>query len=212
MAAAQRAAGVLDELAAGLSSDRGMSGEVDPRALMDPRLLECKGALKAYPPMRVRSGCNKTLDWIAIAPLSDHGLQLAHGPSLTAPAQRRGGAYDIVTGVPTGPSGRGSAIGTVTWVQDAEAGVGHVVPLPDGPYGKVYGLKAHYRCPRCGREQTVLHLSLLERWLTAVIGGDREVRLGPLPGTAQVSKPKVERVADRQGAMAWSTRAARTKR
>ncbi len=189
----------------------GKSGELDGRVLRDPRLLATKEVLAPYPPVRVRCHCGKALDWIAVAPYSDHGLQLVHGPSLVPPNRRRGGARDISTGLPAGPSGPGSATGTATWVRDAEAGIGHVKPVPDGPYGKVYGLKADFSCPdkRCRRKQTVLHVSLLRLWLTTVIRAEREIRLGPLPGVAKTSKSTVERVASRQGPMAWSTRAAR---
>lgn len=212
LAAARAALGALDDLEAHRKVEVGKSREIGARALFDPRLIAQKEPLRRYPPVRVRCRCGRGLEWIAIAPRSDHGLQLVHGPRLVAPKGRRGGAYDIVSGVKTSPFGPGSATGTVTWAQDTEAGVGSSRTLPNGPHGDVYALKAHYRCPSCGFEATVLHVSLLRLFLTAVVIGDDEVQLGPPPGVARASKAKAERVADRHGAMAWSTRAAQRPR
>jgi hypothetical protein len=186
--------------------------EIDARVLFDPRLIAHKDALRRYLPVRVRCRCGRSLEWIAIAPLGDHGLQLVHGPRLFPPGERRGGAFDIEPGTKMSPVGQGPAIGTATWAQDSDAGVGHSRTVPNGPYGNVYALKAEYRCPKCHSRETVLHVSLLRRFLTAVVLGEKEVRLGPLPGVAPPSKPQAERVPDRQGAMAWSSRAARRKR
>jgi hypothetical protein len=125
---------------------------------------------------------------------------------------RQGGAYSIEPGKQRGPFGKGSAIGTVTWAEDTEAGIGNSRTLPSGPHGDVYALKAHYRCPSCRYEQTVLHVTLLRRFLTAVLLGERGLHLGPLPGVAQASKPKVAKVVERRGAMAWYTRGGPTSR
>ena len=214
IAAATGALRALDAIEAEQPVERGKSREIDARVLYDPRLIAHKEPLRRYPPVRVRCRCGRSLEWIAIAPRSDHGLQLVHGPHLFPRDQRKGGAYDIEPGTKTSPFGQAPATSTGAWAQDSDAGAGNSRTLPNGPYGDVYGLKAHYRCPgsRCQFEATVLHVTLLRRFLTAVLMGDDEFRLGPLPGVAQVSKPKAERVADRHGAMTWSTRAARTKR
>ena len=212
IAGARAALAALDDLEGRVVAVPGKTREVDARALYDPRLIAHKEALRRYPPVRVRCRCGRGLEWIAIAPRGDHGLQLVHGPTLVAPRKRRGGAEDIAAGVRQSPFGPTSATGTVTWAKDSEAGVGNSRTLPNGPHGDVYGLKAHYRCPSCRYEETTLHVSLLCRFLTAVLLGEKEIRLGPLPGAAQASKPRAERVAERNGATAWSTRAARSQR
>ncbi len=212
IAAASAAIKALDDIQAQQPVASGKTREIDARALYDRRLIAAKEPLRRYPPVRVRCRCGKTLEWIAIAPRSDHGLQLVHGPRLVEPKKRRGGAEDIVAGVRQSPFGQTSATGTATWAKDSESGVGHSRTLPNGSHGDVYGLKAHYLCPKCGYEETALHVSLLHRFLTAVVVGDREIRLGPFSAAAQTSKSRVERVADRHGAMAWSTRADRSKR
>jgi hypothetical protein len=201
----------LDSIQAEQKFENDKTRELDARKLFDRRLLAHKEVLRRHPPIRVRCRCGRTLDWIAIAPLSDHGLQLVHGPGLARQGKRLGGAYSIVAGTKTGPNGRGSAIGTVTWAQDSDAGVGNSRTLPNGAHGDVYALKAHYRCPQCPYEETILHVSLLREFLTAVERGDTEVRLGPIPGAEQPSKPRATPIADRGGARAWSTRAARAK-
>ncbi len=207
IAAAERALVVLDELISSRQLPSGTSAELTPRQLFDPRLLATKEILKPYPPVRVLCPCGHSLDWIAIAPLSDHGLQLSHGPRLVPREQRRGGAYDILSGVPRSPFGPTSAQGTVHWVMDAEAGVGNVVPEPDGPHGKVYALKAHYHCPRdsCRFTRTVLHNTLLRSWLTAVLMRERRIYLADVPGVAAASKSHVVRIPGSGAARAWST-------
>ncbi len=212
IAGARAALDALDDLERRVVAAPGKSREVDARALYDRRLIAHKEPLRRYPPVRVRCRCNTSLEWIAIAPRGDHGLQLVHGPALVAPSKRRGGAEDMVAGVRQSSFGPTPATGTVTWATDSEAGVGNSRTLPSGPHGQVYGLKAHYRCPSCRYEETTLHVTLLRRFLTAVLLGEKEIRLGPLPGVAQVSEPRASRVADRGSARAWSTRAARRPR
>lgn len=209
------AKGVLSALAA-IEAEQpikaGMTREIDGRLLFDQRLMAHKDPLARYPPVRVRCQCRRSLEWIAVAPRSDHGLQLVHGPRLAPMKTRQGGAYDILPGKKRSPLGQGSAAATVSWAEDTKDGLGYSRTLPNGPYGDVYALKAHYLCPGCHREETVLHVTLLRQFLTAVMGDEREISLGPIPGVAQTSKPSAERVADRNGARAWSTRSARRSR
>ncbi|MDA8310758.1 MAG: hypothetical protein M0Z46_09120 [Actinomycetota bacterium] len=212
VAGATAALQALDEIEAHEPVEEAKTREIDARALYDRRLIGAKEPLRRYPAVRVRCRCGRSLEWIAVAPRADHGLQLVHGPRLVEPNERRGGAEDIVAGVRQSRFAPTRATGTATWAKDTEAGVGHSRTLPNGPHGDVYGLKAHYRCPKCAYEETVLHVTLLRRFLTAVVAGEREVRLGALPGAAQSSKPRVVRVGARQGAAAWSTRAGRAKR
>jgi hypothetical protein len=207
LAAARGALSALVDLEAHRTVEAGRSRELDARTLYDPRLIAQKEPLRRYPPVRVRCRCGRGLEWIAVAPQGDHGLQLVHGPRLVAPKERRGGAYDIVSGVKTSPFGPGSATGTVTWAKDSEAGIGNSRTLPNGPYGDVYALKAHYRCPSCHFEATLLHISLLRLFLGAVLAGDKEIKIGPLPGVATRSTPRTARVEDHGGAWAWSTKA-----
>lgn len=91
VASARRVAAVLDELRASRDVSPGKSAELDARALFDPRLVREKEILQAYPPVRIRCERGHTLDWIALAPLSDHGFQLVHGSKLHPPSARQGG-------------------------------------------------------------------------------------------------------------------------
>jgi len=193
---------VLDELQTGLRPSRGLTRELSPQALFDPRLLAVKEALKPYPPVLVQCSCTYPLEYIALAPLSDHGLQLNRGPKLR-PGQHQGGALDILSGVRSSPMGETAALGTTTWATDSDAGVGNSRTVPDGEWGKVYGLKADYKCPalNCGRPATILHVTMLRLWLNAVIRDDLRVQLP----SGWDHRGGVTRIADRGSAKAWST-------
>jgi hypothetical protein len=200
VAAAETALGVLAELAETQAARPWQSGEVGARLLFDPRLMTAKYTLRPYPPVRVRCAHEHLLDWIALAPFDDHGLQLVHGQKLRHQSLRQGGALDIMSST----LGGRAALGTVTWVEDANAGLSAAIPVPSGDYGDVFGLKGIYRCKKCGREFPTLHVSLLRTWLNAVIRADREIILGA--PTRGARRSYAERIADRGSARAWSSR------
>jgi hypothetical protein len=138
--------------------------------------------------------------------LPEQGFTLVHGPRLKAPDQRQGGAFDILAGTPGTPFGSRVAMGTVTWVEDAQAGIGNVKPRPDGPYGAVFGLKATYECKKCAYRGTLLLATLLQYWLNAVIRNDRQIELQVVTPSPESSKLSLEWIADRGSVRAWSTR------
>jgi hypothetical protein len=203
--AANAALSRLDELQSASKPESGHTWELPSRMLFDTVLVEQKEGLKAYPPVRVRCPAGHHLDWIALAPLTDHGLQLVHGTNLQPHRFRQGGASDIRSGT----GGGRAALGTVTWVEDAKAGIGNVQPEPDGDHGETWGSKADYHCARCDRSWPVLHTTLLRLWLDAVKRGDRETSLAGL----DLGRPTyAERIEDRGSARAWSTHGARPRR
>jgi hypothetical protein len=205
-AAARSALGRLDEMEAALEHRAGESSELGARALFDPHLMAAKRDLVTYPPVRVRCAGRHHLDWIGLAPLSDHGLQLNHVDELFAPRDRRQGAFGMRSATPMNPSGPGAAIGTVSWVQDANRGAINSQPHQSGTWGDVFALTADYTCPECRCHCKVLHVSLLRLWLGAVIRGDRDVLLGPSIEVPARAERHLQRVADRGSARAWSTR------
>jgi hypothetical protein len=182
--------------------DGGRSGELGAKLLFDGRLLAAKDVLANYPRVDVRCGGRVKrghhMGFIAVAPFNDHGLQLTDGPDSVPRDRRQGGAIDIIS-----PSAGGrAALGTVTAVEDAAAGLGNYQAHPSGPWGDVFALKRSYQCPKCPERYTLLHVTMLRLFLKAVLADKRTVRLGrqhEWKATTTLSTPLVGR-ADRPGA------------
>lgn len=203
VAAAKDALRILGQLELSHGQSAGRTREIHVEMLIRPELISLKPALRVYPPVRVRCENGHSLDWMALAPFNDHGLQLVHGPRLRERAYRKGGALDITSG-----QGGRAAIGTAHWVNDGEAEKGNLRSRPDGEYGAVYGLKAAITCKRCRppTEAAYLHITFLRMWLEAVISGERTVSLGGKNYGRQVRSSRAFPAGQRDGIPSWTSR------